>query len=317
MDLIYTDKNKTDIGILKDYNFDLAYGSSENNFELTVPIDNNVLFDDYYIYAEGTEYGGKVDSIEVDTKEGYIKCKGRTFQGIIEKKVITPNAGQDYYTVTGDINTILGGLITRLGLEDLYKASTATTKNITYQFSRYTDAYKGINKMLRDNGYKLKMEYINGYVWLSAVPVVIYNEDTGLDSDRISINIQKTYNIVNHLICLGAGNLSNRTVIDLYLDEDGNISNTKVFTGIEEITDVFDYPNAESATELREKGIERLLGQNTNNIEITLGEGYEFSIGDIITVSEVLTGITVTRRINKKIVTINKDILKINYLVGE
>ena len=38
MDLIYTDSQNKDIGIVKDYTMDLAYGSDENNFELVVPL---------------------------------------------------------------------------------------------------------------------------------------------------------------------------------------------------------------------------------------------------------------------------------------
>lgn len=33
MDLIYTDENRVDIGVLHEYSMDIAYGVSENNFE--------------------------------------------------------------------------------------------------------------------------------------------------------------------------------------------------------------------------------------------------------------------------------------------
>lgn len=61
MDLIYANKNKIDVGVLKDYSFDLAFGSDENNFKLSVNTENNVCEEDYIIYIEGTEYGGIVD----------------------------------------------------------------------------------------------------------------------------------------------------------------------------------------------------------------------------------------------------------------
>lgn len=317
MDLIYTDKNKDDIGVLKDYNFDLAYGIDENNFELTVSINNNVCTEDYYVYIEGTEYGGIIDSIEVNTQEKTIKYKGRTYHGILDKKIIVPNANADYYTASGDINSIIGTLINRVNLNNIFSVSSETVKTINYTFKRYTSVYNGIKKMLSDNGCKLIMTYQNGSVLLSAVPIIDYNEDAGLDSDRMNFQIQKTYNLVNHLICLGKGELKDRQVVHLYLDQNGNVSTTQYYTGIEEIIDVYDYPNAESIEELTKSGKEKLLEQDTNSIELSLGDGYEFDIGDKITVKDITTGIEVTRYITKKIVTINKDILKINYSVGE
>jgi len=317
MDLIYANKNRIDVGVLKDYEFDLAYGTDENNFELTVSTSNNVCEDDFHIYIEGTEYGGIIDSIEVDTEKKTVKYKGRTYHGILDKKILVPDAGSDYLTVSGDINSIIRAIITRVSLNSIFSVSTNTTTNISYKFDRYTTVYSGIKKMLLANGYKLSMNYENGFVVLSAVPIVEYNEDVGLDSDRMSFQIQKTYNLVNHLICLGSGELRDRTVEHLYLDRSGNITTSQVFTGIEEIAEVFDYPNTESTEELISKGREKLLEQNTNSIQLTLGDKYEFDIGDKITVKDIVTSIEVTRSIVKKIVTINKNVLKINYSVGE
>lgn len=317
MDLIYADKTHTDIGILKDYVFDLAYGADENDFELSVSTKNHVCDDDYLIYIEGTEYGGIIDSIEVDTASNIIKYKGRTYHGLLEKKVIQPNSGSAYFIVSGDANTIIGQIIIWVGLGNLFKAETSKSVTISnYQF-RYDKAYTGIRKMLSDVGYKLKFEYKDGFVWLSAVPIIEYGDDEQIDSDKINFQIQKTYNMVNHLICLGSGTLANRTVIHLYLNNLGQIVNTQYYTGIDEISEIYDYPNAESTDELRKQGIEKLLGQDSNNVELNLSDDFDFDIGDKITVTEHITNIEVTRVITKKIVTINNDILRVNYKVGE
>lgn len=317
MDLIYANIQKEDIGILKDYSFDLAYGEDENDFELTCDISNNVCGEDYLIYIENTEYGGFIDSIEVDTEQKEIKYKGRTFHGILDKKIIIPDANQDYLIVNGDANVIIDNLINKVGLNSLFSASTDVSVNISnYKFSRYTTLYKGILDMLASVNYKLMLTYQSGNVVLSAVPLTSYDDDT-LNSDKVSFQIQKTYNLVNHLICLGKGELKNRTVIHLYLDNNGTVSNTQYYYGIEEITEVFDYPNVESADELRKEGIKKLLEYNTTDVQVTLDNEYVFDVGDIITATDVITGVTVTRKIIKKIVTINNDLLQINYKVGE
>ena len=41
MDLIYTNADREDVGVLKDYTFDLAFGSSENDFECKVYKENH------------------------------------------------------------------------------------------------------------------------------------------------------------------------------------------------------------------------------------------------------------------------------------
>lgn len=317
MDLIYCNENKEELGVLKDYSFDLAFGSGENDFELTMPLVNNICNEDYHIYVDGTEFGGIIDKIMIDTAAKQIKYCGRTYHGIIDNKIIRPNNGQNYYTVSGDANTIISTLISRLGLGSLFVADTNSSVNISsYQFTRYVSAYEGIRKMLDSVGYKLSMVHENGMVKLSAKPIVNY-DDEGLDSDRISFQITKEFNKVNHLVCLGQGELANRTVVDLYLDRNGNITTSKVFTGIEEIEKKFDYPNAESTEDLTKSGKEKLLEYNADAVDISLDETFNFDIGDRITATDINTGITVNKAIVKKIVTIKKNIYKVEYKVGD
>lgn len=319
MDLIYTNKNKVDIGVMKNYTFDLAFGEDENNFQLSISSDSNVCEEDNLIYIEGTEYGGIIDAIEVYTAEKTINYKGRTWHGILNTKIIQPNSGADYYTVSGEANTILRSLVSRLSLGDLFEGSSASSGfTITsYQFKRYVSAYDGIVDMLRSVGAKLHIEWSGGYVQLSAVAIVDYSDDD-LSSDHIALHIQKTYNPVNHLICLGQGELSQRTVVNLYCDANGVISTSTTFTGLDEVANVFDYPNAESAAELQKEGTKKLQElNNADEIEVSLDDAYEFDIGDIVTAEDEITRIRVSSRVLKKIVTIDKDQFLINYKVGE
>lgn len=320
MDLIYTDENREDVGVLLDYQMDLAFGDSENDFTVQVSIDNHVCDEDYWFYIEGTEYGGIIDDIEVNTETKRVTYKGRTFHGLIESKIVCPDDGDDYYVITNmDANAALATLITRLGLGDLFEASQSTSGiTITrYQFWRYIEGYAGIRKMLDKNGAKLHMEWDDGKVILSAVPYVSYDDDE-LDSDHVNFTIDQVFNPVNHMVCLGRGELRDRMVIHLYCDASGNISQTQTFTGLEERCEVLDYPNAESEEELILEGESRLRAAwNASLVDIRLDDEYEFDIGDVITVSEIVTGLRLTRSITKKIVTINGDIFKCQYQVGE
>ena len=322
MDLIYCDKNKIDIGVMKDFSFDLAFGSGENDFELETSSENDVCEEDYFVYIEGTEYGGIIDKMEVLTGSKTLRYKGRTWHGILNSKIIVPdepNQRKDYYVVSGEANTVLATLITRLSLGSLFRASSASS-GITisnYQFSRYVPGYDGIVAMLTSVNAKLHIEFSGGYVNISAVPVVDYSNEE-LDDDHVNFNILKTFNPVNHLICLGKGELSSRTLLHLYCDASGNISTSQTFTGIDEVVDVYNYPNVESSAELDREGRKKLKELNASDkIDVNLDDAYEFDIGDTIHAEVVRPSLSVVRRVTKKIVKINKDQITINYNVGE
>ena len=117
MDLIYTDERRQDVGVLKDYTFDLAFGSDENDFELTLDAKNHCCTPDCLLYIENTEYGGIVDGLGVVTNDNNLSYKGRTWHGVLASKIIAPR------TVSGEANEVLGALLEDLGLTNLFVAS--------------------------------------------------------------------------------------------------------------------------------------------------------------------------------------------------
>lgn len=321
MDLIYMNERKKDIGVMKNFTLDLAFGEDENNFELSTVTENNVCESGYYLYVEGTDYGGIIDQIKVKTSSNSLKYIGRTWHGILASKIIQPDEGQDYLILSGDANQVLAELVQRMGLDDLFTASEnlsgLTVKN--YKMNRYIDGYKGMCKMLQSVGGKLNIIFREGYATLSAQPSVDYSKDEEFDSSQISFEIKKNYKPTNHVICLGTGELANRTVIHLYADQDGNVSNTQTFFGMDEVCEVYDCSNAESDEELEEGGrevIEKSWNSNSVKIDFTNASSV-YDIGDIVGAKENTTGIFISQRIIKKIVTIKNDRATISYKVGE
>jgi hypothetical protein len=156
-------------------------------------------------------------------------------------------------------------------------------------------------------------------VILSAVPLVDYSQDEQFDTDQVDLEIEKTYRHVNHLICLGSGDLAERQVIHLYADKQGEISHTQSLKGIDEVTAVYDYANVESLEELEAEGIEKLKEYVTGGcVKLSFdAESNVYDIGDIVGAKDIITGITVTTQISSKIVTINKGQISIEYKVGE
>ena len=138
MDLIYMNTDKEDEGVMQDYTFDMAFGADENDFQCEIMLDKHCCGAGFYLYSEGTEYGGIVDSIAVDTEADAVTYSGRTWHGMLDSKIIEPDAGADYLTLSGEANEVLGELIARLGLELLFVASVEDSGiEVSYKMNRY------------------------------------------------------------------------------------------------------------------------------------------------------------------------------------
>lgn len=317
MDLIYTNSERVDQGVLSAYAFDLSYGASENDFAMVIGTAEAVLDYGAFIYMEGTEYGGIVDAMKVKTNSESITYMGRTWHGVLNSKIIEPNPGEKYYTVSGDANAILALLIDRMGLSELFTAKNeaAGIDILQYQFHRYCKGYDGIADMLSDNGAKLKIVWKNQTVELSAVPIDDYTKNP-IDGDTTALTVEQHGKKVNHLVCLGKGELAEREVIHLYADQNGNIGDTQYYTGLDEVTDKYENSNTE---DLRSDGVKRFKDLRDNDkAELTLPENnvLTYDIGDIVEASDVQTGVSATASVTQKIVRINNGAISTEYKTG-
>ena len=319
MDLIYTDSERVDKGVLSTYAFDLSYGADaeENDFEITIGINEAVLEYGAFVYMEGTEYGGIVDAKKAKSNEESVTFMGRTWHGILNSKVIEPDSGKNYFVVSGDANAILSMLIDRLGLSGLFVAvEDLSGVNISgYQFHRYCKGYDGIRAMLAANGAKLKIVWKNRAVYLSAEPIVDYTE-LPVDGDEAILTVERHEKKVNHLVCLGRGELAEREVIHLYVDQFGGIGDVRYFTGLDEVADVYDNSNSE---DLRSDGIKKLkelLDNDKAEMDLTESDTPMYDIGDIVGANDVESGIGVSSAVTQKIVRINNGAISTEYKTG-
>ena len=317
MDLIYTNSKRVDQGVLSAYAFDLSYGASENDFAIVIGTAEAMLDYGSFVYMEGTEYGGIVDAKKVTTNSESITYMGRTWHGVLNSKIIEPNSGENYFTVSGDANEILALLIVRMGLSELFTAKNeAAGVDIgKYQFHRYCKGYDGIADMLSDHGLKLKMMWKNQTVELSAVPIDDYSKNP-IDGDTTTVTVEQHEKKVNHLVCLGKGELAEREVIHLYVDQNGNIGDTQYYTGVDEVTDKYENSNTE---DLRSDAVKRFKELRDNDkAEITLPENnvLTYDIGDIVEASDVQTGVSATASVTQKIVRISNGAISTEYKTG-
>lgn len=321
--LIYTDANRIDQGVLSNATLDLEYGGDEsdqaNTFEVSIDRNSKIRLEDKaLVYIEGTEYGGKITGIGTNTGEDVITYKGMTWHGLLNAHVLGPDSGQDYLVLSGEAHIVIRSLIERMNLQDIFTAPmTSSGININYQV-RYEYGYFAILAMLTASSAKLKMTYDNGMVVLSAEAIEDYSETNELDTIQIELEIDKDYLPVNHLVCLGEGELKNRIVLHFYADADGNVSTTQSLFGADENTLIYDYTNADS-DELSEKGQEKLKElQNCDTIKVDIPEGRVLDIGDLIGAIDPITGIYVATEVTYKTVTISSNgLVSVAYKVGD
>lgn len=222
VDLIYTDSSGKDVAILKEYEFDLAYGKDENDFELIMPLRNAILDVGNRLYISDTEYGGIVDGIRVNTNAKSITYVGRTWHGILANKIIQSPASTEYIAFDGDANEVIAEIIELLDLSVLFEAETEPSGfEISSYKVDYQDAYTALKEMLELAGAKLMVRYIDGKVELSAEALIDYTSDEQWDTKQRNFDASRNYRTVNHLICIGAGELEERLVIHLFMNENG------------------------------------------------------------------------------------------------
>lgn len=315
VELIVTDASHVDQASLEDFTLDAAWGADENDFELTV---DRLIDAGSYVYFNGGECGGVVDSLKDSLKDGRstLTYGGRTWHGMLANKILEPDKGKDYLTVSGNASTILDALLSRVSLTPLFKAVVPPSGDVSiksYQFERYVDAYTGVCAMAKANGLKLKVAYRSGHVetWLETAGD--YGND--IDSDLLDFDVSRTWRKPNHMIGLGKGELRNRIVSHWYADSKGNVTQTQTFKGLDEIAQVYDYSSAE-ADELAKNTKKKLQDlQSEGEVKVTVHEdsGIVFDVGDTVTARDNLTGITVNATISKKIVKVSGGVMSVDY----
>lgn len=315
-DLVYTDASYTEVGVIQRYTLDMAFGADENDFELKTGADM-LLQPGALVYVEGTEWGGIVDSVQVDETGDVpeVTHRGRTWHGILAGKVVCPDSGASHYTYDCDANALLAAIIERCGLGAVFEAPSTEAGAISGRFDRYCDAYSGLKKALAANGLRLGIERVPaGKTLLSAVPVRDYSEE--MYSDQMAMDVTLDYRPVNHLVCLGSGELAAREVVHLYADVEGNVSTEQSIFGADERTEVYDYSGSDSLAEDGAKKLSEMQGSGSA-IDLDLPDGGGYCIGDTIGCTSVTTGIAVTATVNKIIVKVGEDLVPIvSYEVG-
>lgn len=298
--VILADKNLRELGAVHDANTSVDL-NGKRTFSMQIARSNwseDMTFSSL-IYILGTEYGGIIGEVLTDTTLDYVELKGLTWRGRLAKKIIQPPAGADYKTVSGELHAVMKSLI-EPEFDGLFVVSQEDTgvSVSNYQFERYCTLLDGLTKMLKSKGYRLKLSFLRtqgelGYLFVEAVPIVDYSSQIELSQDcRLNYTMDDKRDGVNHLIVTGKGELQDRNVFHLYVQENGSIGETPYYTGLDEITEV--YENTSTGTdELEEasrKKLQELMNKQTFKMDVA-SLGIDVDIGDIVGGRDYLTGL--------------------------
>lgn len=312
--LIYTDAAHVDQGAVRSFEMDLAFGSDEQDFEISFAEPS--LSGGELLYIDGTEYGGIIDAVTQSTETDAVIYAGRTWHGMLAGKIVKPPSNANYYTLSGDANSCIRSLLTKVGLTDVLTGrSTSAGISVSYQFERFCNAYDGLLKMLASADAVLRIERHDGITELWAEPRVTIEDEA--DSDLMDFAITDSVRVPNHLVCAGEGELQDRVVVDLYADSAGNVSQTQTLTGVDEIAVLYNYNNADQAELIAEGTKELQSYQLGGGADLQVNSKGDWHVGDRIQVRDNRTGLVIVSTIAKKIVKVKDGVLTVDYEVGD
>lgn len=326
MALIYTDSNREDIDyVQKHWNIDFdigLYNGGDNDFEITVPSEEwTDRFNDYSIVydEDGGELGGLVKGKTSDTAQENVIIWGLTWRGIIKQDYIEPPDGQAYYEARGDANSFLRDVLDNYFDGLIVGSEELCGVNVNYDI-RYINKLEAIEKTLEKSNLKMKITFIGGCAVVSAVDM-ISDIDVELSNDYgYDIMAKDLKNGINHVICLGQGELTERTIVHLYLLSNGTITQDKEqatadgIYGLYETKTIYDNSNAQDISELIEGGSDKLI---SNEKSLTINNVTGVDIGDVVNARDYITGIFMTKKIVAKVFSGCLDNLKIENKVGD
>lgn len=329
MDFIMADAERMELGFLPadmeldlDLSKDADNKSGCNDAELTVPTAFTDVGYGSFVFCPGTEYGGRILDLKRSTASTSSVWFLDTWRRMLGQSIIEPPEGAAYLEVEGDANTIISSLLAGRFGGFFVVPEEVSGIEVSGRFDRYTTLLDGLNKLLAAHEARIKITALQGgpgeafQVRVEAVPIVDYSEEIEYSQDnRVNLTIRDYRRGINHLICLGSGELTERMVRHLYIQEDGSIGDVQFYTGLDERTAAFDYPNAEDEAELLESGKDELLElTNYKKLEMSV-EDLDLEIGDIVAGRDRETGTYLRKQIVNKVLKIKKGKETISYKV--
>lgn len=320
VDVIFADSSLKPYGSSSDVTLDWAEGASENDFELSVNDLTPTIGDWFWI--DGTGIGGHISDRKVTVSGGVSAStwSGPTWTGMLSDKILTPDSGKDYITLTGDVSTVVQQLVNRSKLNGVLTVKAGESNphiSYTFQDPRFPDAYTALTRLLASVGMKPVFTCSDNRILLS--PEHVNTVSNAVNSDIVDFTVETANRRTNHLIGLGKGDLKNRVIAHWYADKDGNVSQKQSLFGADEVTETYECSNADT-DELNQKTRDKLVqAQSGGSVDVDLDDGTDIAIkvGDRVVAADMQSGVSVAAKVTKRIAKISNGVLTITYEVGD
>ena len=226
MELIYTNTNLEDLGVLKEATCDFAFGKDENDFEVVTTKKNAKLMLGGYIYYENTEYGGIVDSVKASNNNDEVSYNGRTWHGLLNSFVMDYdseylNYNGTQYTLIGEVKAsdLVSELINKTGLPFVVEEYDFTLEQTSVDAR--LGLYDFLCAILKPSKMKLYFRYNKGiHLYISGASS--YDDENNFDSKQMMITSNIGRKFTNHFVLHNTKDDEDRT-LNIYTDEVGNI----------------------------------------------------------------------------------------------
>ncbi len=222
MELIYTDKDFIDVGIVDcvELDYDCA---GDKDFELTVETGGIGMEKRSMWYAIGTEYLGIVESVASDSEEDTVTYSGTNTRGLLAKKIL--ESDREIIVYAGNASEIINEMLAQTDSTELFVCDDTNLDIPECQIVSYTNVYDAIVQLLKT---------------VNAVPVFEVRNDRKVHisadlrddfSDEIQYQGNNTYGFkitddglgYNHMICKASEDSGEKYIIHLFTDENGGV----------------------------------------------------------------------------------------------
>lgn len=308
MDLILRDSLFTKKKPITNLNFKAEsglYGSTHNDFELTLPYDGSIVKGDI-ITCLGTEWGGRIFNTEISGNS--MVLKGKTFRGQMELVSANP---QSVLSVTGTDYEIIKKLIELTPLPYVVNKTTNTAKK-TVVIPAGASLLKAIDLVLSDFGETMKIEAF------SRVEITLNKVSTHrYDYSQTNLRLVENGMIPTAIHAVGKVN-GTETAVSVYIQSNGTVGTTRYYTGFDayEIAETLN-DNCTSKSELQNIVSNRLLALRysplASEVDIKIDNA---EIGDIINVTILKYGRKITQKVIAKAIEITNERIKQKLITG-
>lgn len=304
MELIILDREFKEVGTLKKFSLDIDL-ANDKSFSIETAKGNALDFQiGFGWYIPNTEYGGIIDQIKVKTdaaNNNTVEYIGRSWRGWLSEFIyyyggVSFSAGVSFEKAIDKLTTVFK-IDNFVEIDTDYKSLTLPK---AYNSNLYPNFYDCLIELAELSDLNLRFEFKTkkrgkvriGFVEKKRVDKAHFTAD-----NSFYFEATKKSTGINHLICMGAGEYPDRTVIHLYADDDGNISQEQTITGIDYRAAIYDYANAESEEDLLNSGIEHFKELLTPSEIVLSVEDLTLNIGDKVKGVEELTGLEIESEI--------------------